>query len=288
MVRHACLDHNPTGAVGTLVCLPGVNSGAYLFEDAVMWLGEKWRVIRMSVPGVDGVPLVLPFSPKTYARHVWGVLDGMGVTQPVVVLGHSMGGFAAQEMVRMAPHRVEKVILVSTSRGQPDMSADVASMQGKTGKSFWQMAEEIEKKPMVGMRPMFGSRFVTNSAESYMNFIKQREAHLPSVAARLAHLSAGGMFSSAMWVRKINCPALVIHGSDDILVRASSGRRLAQSLPQARWLELYGVGHFPMLENAQFWQHVGDFLSGAPMGNAVESSYPGILQRMKEFLFRHG
>lgn len=283
-----CMDHNPTGAIGTLVCLPGVNSGAYLFEEAVDWLGEKWRVVRISVPGVDGVPLTLPFSPQTYARHVWGVLDGMGIKQPVMVLGHSMGGFAAQEMVRMAPARVEKLLLVSTCRGQPDMGSDVAAMQGKMGKSFWKFAEDLEKDPAEGMKPLFGRRFITDNHEMYLKFIREREEHLPSAAARMAHLTAGGLFSSALWVKKVTCPTLVIHGSDDILVRVGSGRKLAQNLPNGRWLELYGVGHFPMLENAQFWQFVRDFIGGAPMGAVVESNFPGFWQRVKEFFLRHG
>lgn len=288
MRNAVCFDHNPTGSVGTLVCLPGVNSGAYLFEDAVEWVGQTWRVIRMSVPGVDGVPLVLPFSPQSYARHVWGVLDGMGLKGPVIILGHSMGGFAAQEMVRMAPDRVDKLILVSTCRGQPDMGSDVAAMQSLLGKSFWQFAEDLEKDPFEGMKPLFGRRFVTDNHEMYRRFIQERDEHMPSVAARMAHLTAGGLFTSTLWAKKIMCPTLVIHGSDDILVRVGSGRKLAQNLPNGRWLELYGVGHFPMLENGQFWQFVADFIGGAPMGAVVESTFPSFWQRVKEFFLRHG
>lgn len=283
-----CLDHYPSSPMGTLVCLPGVNSGAYLFGDAIDWMGQSWRVIRMSVPGVDGVPLVLPFSPQSYARHVWGVLDGMGVTDRITILGHSMGGFAAQEMVRLAPARVDKLILVSTCRGQPDMGNDVSAMQGKLGKSFWQFTEDLEKDPAQGMKPLFGRRFITDNRDAYIRFIRERDDHMPSVTARMAHMTAGGMFSSTLWVKKIICPTLVIHGSDDILVSVGSGRKLAQSLPNGRWLELYGVGHFPMLENERFWQFVADFIGGAPMGAAVESAYPGFWQRFKEYFLRHG
>ncbi|MBI1309164.1 MAG: alpha/beta fold hydrolase [Proteobacteria bacterium] len=288
MPNPAYIDHQPKESVGTLVCLPGVNSGAYIFKDAVAQLGKAWRIIRINVPGVDGVALELPFSAKSYARHVWHVLDQLGVKEPVMLLGHSMGGFAVQEMVRMQPERVKRLVLVSTSRGQPDMTADLTAMQTVIGKTFWQLAQDWEMNAENAMKMLFGKHFVRTRPDAYRAFIKERESHLPSATARLAHLSAGGSFSSAGWVRKIENPALVIHGTDDVLVRAQSGRKLAQNLPNGRWLELYGVGHFPLLENEQFWQRVGEFISGVPMGMQLEKPESAWLRRFKDFLFGHG
>jgi pimeloyl-ACP methyl ester carboxylesterase len=288
MANPACLDHNPPRTSGTLVCLPGVNSGAYIFESALKPLGQSWRIVRMNLPGVDGVPLILPFTTKSYARFAWDVLDGMNISGPITLMGHSMGGFAVQEMIRMRPSRINRAVLISTRRGQPDMTTDLNAMHKTLGKSFWQIAQEIEKKPESGMRSLFGQRFLASSPATYTDFIRAREAHLPSSAARMAHLTAGGAFSSVGWAYKITCPTLVVHGTDDILVRAISGRKLAQSLPNGRWLELFGVGHFPMLENETFWQYVGDFLSGSSMGISLEAREHPLWRKLKDFLFSHG
>lgn len=283
----AYLDHKPPHAVGVLVCLPGVNSGAYLFEDAVKALGPYWRIIRLTVPGVDGVPLSIPFSARQYAQHAWRVLDELEITQPVAILGHSLGGFAAQEMVRAHPARVQRLVLVSTSRGQPDMASDLNAMQLALGINFWQLAQEIDRDPWQGLRPLFGNQFVANHPDAYDAFVKQRTKHLPSSTASMAHVGAGGVFSSVSWVHRLECPTLVIHGTEDKLIRLESAKHLAQDLPNGRFLELFGIGHFPMLEHPHFWEYVRTFLSGAVMGVTL-GPREGWWGAFKGFLFRHG
>lgn len=283
----AYLDHTPPHPVGVLVCLPGVNSGAYLFEQAVKVLGPYWRIIRLAVPGADGVPLPLPFSTRHYAQHVWQVLDELDILQPVTVLGHSLGGFAAQEMARLQPGRVQRLVLVSTSRGQPDTAADLNALQLSLGMNFWQMAQQIDRDPWQGLRPLFGSTFIANHPGVYDAFVKQRTQHLPSGTASLAHIGAGAAFSSVSWAYRLECPTLVIHGTEDRLVRLESAKHLAQDLPNGRFLELFGVGHFPMLEHPHFWEHVRTFLGGAVMGVTL-GPREGWWGAFKGFLFRHG
>ena len=42
---------------------------------------------------------------------------------------------------------------------------------------------------------------------------------------------------------EISAPTLVIHGGDDPLLPVANGRRLGEVVPDARYLELPGVGH---------------------------------------------
>ena len=46
-------------------------------------------------------------------------------------------------------------------------------------------------------------------------------------------------------------PALVIHGSEDLIVPVENGRTLARRLPNARYVELEGRGHNLMLEDPE-------------------------------------
>jgi len=263
-------DHMPEGPFrGTIVCLPGVNSGAYLMQGIVPVMGERWRILRLNPPGSGGMPLPIPLSTKGYAKLVLDVLGQKGVGE-FVLLGHSLGGYAAQELARMAPGRVKRLILVSTSRGQPDTAMDIARMQRRIGMSFWELQQLIVKHEGQGHAPLFGPKFAEREPAVFETFLKLRKENLPTQAATLAHLSAGGMFSSVAWVKKLKMETLVLHGTEDNLVSVESGRKLAQALPHAQWLELYNVGHFPMLEYAGFWEKVRQFAEEGNTGMPVE------------------
>lgn len=280
-------DHVPQGPVnGTIVCMPGVNSGAYLMAGIVPVMGENWRILRLNPPGVGGMPLPLPFSVKAYARQALETVKQAGVTEPFVLLGHSLGGYAAQELVRMAPDKVKRLILVSTSRGQPDTAMDLSKMQRRIGMSFWELQKLMGQNDAKGHMPLFGPDFAQHEPDVFDTFLKLRQAHLPGHSATLAHLSAGGMFSSMNWVRKLRLPTLVIHGNEDNLVGVESGRKLAQTLPEAQWLELFDVGHFPMLEYASFWDKVRQFAEDGAIGMTVETPDSWVKKMIKGWWIR--
>jgi pimeloyl-ACP methyl ester carboxylesterase len=44
-------------------------------------------------------------------------------------------------------------------------------------------------------------------------------------------------------LRQVDLPALVIHGSRDTLIAPSGGRRTAELIPGARYVEIEGMGH---------------------------------------------
>ena len=257
------------GKDGTLVCLPGVNSGAYLFTGAAAAL-PGWRVMRLATPGVEGVPLPLPFSAKAYAKSAHHLLAKLPASAgPLVVLGHSLGGYAAQELARLLGEQLSRLVLVSTSAGQPHTARDVAAMEGKMGQSFWQFMQALEANPEQGLKPLFGPRWPLQQPQAYARFVAQRTAALPSKAATLSQLTAGGLFSSVRWAAKLKCPTLVMHGTDDILVSPASGKALAAAMPNAHLLLLHEVGHFPPLEHANFWQYVADFCHGHHLGDKI-------------------
>lgn len=279
-------DHVPAGVPqGTLLCLPGVNSGAYLMEGAVSALPD-WRVVRLNTPG-EGLAPVQPFSVGAYATLAAQTLDKLGITGPVVVFGHSLGGYAAQEFARQYPDRVSRLILASTSRGQPDTAHDLILLGRKVGMSFWDFQKLNETDAAAAHRHLFGPGFAEREGVLFQRFLQQRATHLPGKGATLAQLGAGGTFSSATWAARIGCPTLVIQGGADVLVSPTSAKKLAQALPEAWWLELHGVGHFPMLEHPDFWNYVALFAKGNAVGEPVEKGM-GFLQKLWKRWHFHG
>jgi pimeloyl-ACP methyl ester carboxylesterase len=65
-------------------------------------------------------------------------------------------------------------------------------------------------------------------------------------------------------VESIDVPALVVHGECDRIVPVENGRRLAERLPRAEYVELPGRGHNLMLEDPEAFAALAcDFLERA-------------------------
>lgn len=278
----------PKAPVPTLVCLPGVNSGKYLFESLQGGLQVPgWRVVVLDPPGTGATPLTLPCTAKSYAQDVLAQLPGLGVTGAFALLGHSFGGMAAQELARLVPARVERLILVSTTRGQPDMTLDVLAMPGSTGMSFWGWKTLHAQDPVEAQKVWFGAPFLAHEWPKFEAFLQARAANYAGETAVMAQTAAGGAFSSVRWVRKLTMPTLVMHGTADVLVRPSSGQKLASALPKGRWLPLHEVGHFPMLEHPKFGHYVAEFLGGTHLGEPLVT-HNRVLRWLKDWMVLRG
>ena len=76
---------------------------------------------------------------------------------------------------------------------------------------------------------------------------KLLEADVPGALHALAAID--GRDDLVPELARITTPALVVHGDEDGSLPPRRGRRLAEHLPDARYIELAGTGHLSALEN---------------------------------------
>lgn len=75
-------------------------------------LGQHWHIFAPELPGYGasrGEDLLEDML--DFALHGWDVIDAMEVQKPTI-LGHSLGGMIAAEMVCLAPAQVEQLVLI--------------------------------------------------------------------------------------------------------------------------------------------------------------------------------
>jgi pimeloyl-ACP methyl ester carboxylesterase len=257
----------------TVVLLPGINCGAWFWEEAIPHFLPDYRLVRFNNPGVAGTSTKGIRSVKDIARRVLDILDNLGVGT-VHVVGHSMGGFVAQELVLMAPNRVDRLVLIGTSYGQPQMSRDLIALPRAIGISWDKFNRETLRDPHKVLRVLFGRRFRQEHLDKYDIFIQKRDAAFPGKEASALMLGVSGVFSGAGRIHHIETPSLVIHGEEDPLVSLEAGRKLAGQLRQARLWTLPGVRHFPTLEQENIFPRIIDFLKGNQVGEAVSPDKP--------------
>jgi hypothetical protein len=73
--------------------------------------------------------------------------------------------------------------------------------------------------------------------------MEARLRHPPAVAAYVAQLWAGALWSSLTWLPTVRVPTLVVHGESDSLVPPANGLQLARLLSESRVHVLPSEGH---------------------------------------------
>jgi pimeloyl-ACP methyl ester carboxylesterase len=108
------LSFRRQGKGPALVLVHGYLGGSAIWTDQLTKFSRDRDVICPDLAGFgDSAKLTAPDSIEGHARCVLELLDSLGVLE-FDLLGHSMGGMIAQELVRLAPDRVLNLVLYGT------------------------------------------------------------------------------------------------------------------------------------------------------------------------------
>ena len=91
--------------------------------------------------------------------------------------------------------------------------------------------------------------FVEREPERFDELMRQISSRVTPRVAMINQLRAIAGWYGSERLRRIRAPTVVVHGDIDPMVPVGNGIRLAKLIPEARYVELAGVGHLPALEN---------------------------------------
>jgi pimeloyl-ACP methyl ester carboxylesterase len=185
------------------------------------------------------------------------LLDALKI-EKAHILGHSMGGYIAQELAVNYPQRVDKLILESTSY----ISSD------RNNKLFAGFLEELEKgcdfeKWIRTWTSWLFSPNTLKNTEFMSSFIKSAVGYpLRQTAEGFGgQVAAIASFDSREKAGLIKAKTLVIEGEDDTLILPKEAEALAKSIKKSKFSLLKDTGHAMHIENpGPFIQEVLNFL----------------------------
>ena len=191
-----------------------------------------------------GLPIGAPYTLTDMAEDVVGLLDAIGVERAHLV-GASMGGMIAQIVAAEHPKRVRSLTSIMSTSGDPSLPpGDPKAMAALTAPP--PPPEDREANIVFGMklRRAIGSPgFPTPDAELRALVAEnlERSTYPEGPQRQLLAVLADG--SRVERLKKIGAPTLVIHGADDPLLPAESGKDTARHIRGARLLIEPGMGH---------------------------------------------
>jgi pimeloyl-ACP methyl ester carboxylesterase len=210
-----------------------------------------FRTIAFDAPGIGDTEFPpYPMSLPALARFAVGVLDAVGEPH-AHMLGISFGGLVAQHVATLAPRRVDRLVLVSTTSGMLHLPGQPQAMLGL-------------------MNPLPTDRAGAAAGRTFGGRVRRDPAVLPrlhlapprSMKAYLHRLSGLTGWWGAPW--SITQPTLVLTGDDDPIVPPVNSRILASLVPGSRLVVVPGGGHLMLFDSpAEVAPHVSAFLGGS-------------------------
>jgi 3-oxoadipate enol-lactonase len=244
--RDVRLYYETHGRGPELLFISGLNGGTWSWYAQTPFFKEHYRTITLDNRGAGRSDMPPgPYRMEQFAADALCLLDYLQVDRALVV-GASMGGMIAQALTLAAPARLAALVLVCTHCGPPERTPPAPGvLQGIARNQGLTQAEIVEKD----LPFMFSVRFLasqTDAVEAYRR--AQLSAPFQPEFAFQAQLAAIQGFSCCPRLRGITRPALVVTGTDDVIVPPANARLLMELLPDAELAEFPGAGHAVNIE----------------------------------------
>jgi pimeloyl-ACP methyl ester carboxylesterase len=232
-----------------VVLLHGFPLDHSMWDAQIEALATHVRVIAPDLRGFGQSPLgnvdeTSGIPMEQYADEVAELLDAIKVTEPIVLVGFSMGGYIAWQYVRKHGHRLRALI-------QCDTRAVADTEEGRAGRM--KMAEKVAEWGSARVAEMMGPKLFSARAletkPQLMAEVRQVAARTPPAGIAAAQRGMAARPDVTAMLPSIRVPTLVVVGVDDAISPPAEMRKIADAIPNATFVEIPDAGHMTTMEN---------------------------------------
>jgi 3-oxoadipate enol-lactonase len=287
------------GSGPTVLMLHGIGGGHLAFAPQVETLASAgYRAVAWDMPGYGRSPPIEPYTFKGLAESCIALIDalvgdrndpaaeGGGSDDPapgrpkpgqpprgaatraaaehggsVILVGHSMGGMVAQEVMARRPDKVSRLVLCGTS------AAFGKRTDGRLAEGWAQQFIAQRRAPLdAGLsmgdvaKKLIPQMIGPGSLPEGLRLAEHCMAGVPAATYRRA-LECLVTFDRQAALADIRVPTLLVGGEFDRVAAPAVMKQMATAMPRARYAELAGIGHLMNLEAPEaFDELLLDFL----------------------------
>ncbi len=234
----------------TLLLIHGYTGSKHDFAPHVDALGSGRRVIRVDLAGHGESEHRAEYSTAALTGELIEFLDVVG--GPVHLLGHSMGGRIALELVLARPDLVSSLILMCTTYTDFGLNRPEAERQARL--RFAACGEDDRSPDDPAQR-----LYLESVDDAWMLEQDSVKSRLDPLARQQlgAEIFGGGLASLESRLADIATPTTVMTGSLD-LPYVEPSRVMTTSIPHARAAVIEGAYHVPQLTHGSTWLSIVD------------------------------
>jgi pimeloyl-ACP methyl ester carboxylesterase len=237
------------GAGEPLVLIMGLSGSHLSWGDRFLEeLARDFDVIAFDNRGIGLSDWATePFTIGDLAEDAVALLDALGIDS-AHVLGISMGGMIAQQLVLSHPDRVRTLTLGCTYCGGP--GSRITSPQVVQRLAAGLLSGDRELALRTGYELNLSAAYRADDSR-YAPFREMATTHPAALEVIMLQMQAVQGHDTSGRLASITTPTLVIHGTEDEMLDVANGEQIASLMPGARLERLEGVGHMFFWEQPQ-------------------------------------
>jgi pimeloyl-ACP methyl ester carboxylesterase len=263
-IRYSYRRFGDTNGALPLVCLPHYRGTMDSWDPAVTnTLARDREIVIFDSAGIGRSGGTTPDNVPEMTIHALAVIEALGLTR-IDLLGFSLGGFIAQQIVLNRPSLTRRLVLAGTApRG---------------GDGFSPFSDDVEHLATLPkgangedrLALFFASSESSKTAgRAYMERLEarqdDREPHTTLEVMRAHHAAIYGWgkdhHGDFNYLRDVKLPVLVVNGQSDIMIPTANSYTLQKNLPNSQLIIYPDSAHAALFQYvALFSQHVSMFL----------------------------
>jgi len=251
------MGYTDQGSGTPVVFVHGFPLNKSMWEEQVKGLSSQHRVIAMDLRGHgESESASGAYTMDLLADDVKGLLDHLRLDR-VVLVGFSMGGYAAFAFYRKYANRVRALVLADT-RPQPD------SPEAKQGRET--TAQTALRDGVKGIAQGLSTRMLAPATvQGKPDLVKKVLDIMTStpVNGYVGDLHALAQRpDSTPTLSQITCPTLIIVGDQDAVTPPADSRLMQEQIKGSKLATIAGAGHLSPIEQPEaFNKALSSFLS---------------------------